>query len=391
VYEHASSNAMTYPPKTLALFGATGTIGDNTLAIIREHPSLFQVDVLTAGNNAEKLIALAHEFLPKCVVVMDIHHYKTVRDALPHSIQVLAEEAGLCEAAASDYECMVMAITGFAALKPTLTAIRAGRSIALANKECLVAAGELFMRECKAHHSTLIPIDSEHSGLFQLWQGIGNAIPHSVTLTASGGPFRLLPARELKHVTVAQAIAHPNWTMGAKISVDSATLMNKGLELIEAQHLFSLPAACLSAVIHPQSIMHCIIAFEDGSQLAQLSLPDMRTPIAYALHYPHRLTVNMAKLSLAEIGTLTFEAIDAARFPCFELAMEVMQAGEAAPLILNAANEVAVEAFLSGRITFTEIASLIRRTLDSMGRPSLITWEDVYALDAKARRVAQAF
>ena len=377
-------------PKRLALFGATGTIGDNTLAIVRQHPTLFRLEILSAATNVDKLIALALEFHPACVVVSDPAGYNAVRAALPASIAVLTGEEGLCEAAASDYDCMISAIVGFAALKPTITAIRAGRSIALANKECLVAAGALFMRECRAHHTTLLPIDSEHNGLFQLWQGIGANTPSTVTLTASGGALRLVPLQDLADVTPQQAVAHPNWKMGAKISVDSATLMNKGLELIEAQHLFDLSAHQLRAVIHPQSLLHCLIAFADGSTLAQLSLPDMQTPIAYALHYPNRLALPIPQLSLEQIGTLTFEAVDHNRFPCLNLAIAAMKEGGCAPAILNAANEVAVAAFLGGRVRFTDIAPLIDRTLTKVSRATLTTLDDVVEMDHLSRIAAEA-
>ena len=371
---------MTAPPKRLALFGATGTIGDNTLAIVREHPTLFRATVLTAGGNAEKLIALCNEFQPTIAVISDTASYRHVRDCLPASIQVLCGEEGLCEAAASDYDLMVSAIVGFAALKPTITAIRSGHAIALANKECLIAAGALFMAECRAHNTMLLPIDSEHNGLFQLWQGIGNNVPVSVTLTASGGALRDVPLELLCDVTQQQAIAHPNWNMGAKISVDSATLMNKGLELIEAQHLFGLHADQLHAIIHPQSIIHCLIGFGDGSHLAQLALPDMRTPIAYALHYPNRLALDLLKLSLSDIGALTFEPVNHDRFPCLNLAIAALREGGCAPAILNAANEVAVAAFLDGRIRFTHIAPLIERVLTKVARTHLTTLDDVIAI-----------
>jgi 1-deoxy-D-xylulose-5-phosphate reductoisomerase len=377
-------------PKRLALFGATGTIGDNTLAVVRAHPERFHLSVLTAGSNAEKLIALAREFTPECVVISDETHYAKAREALPPSIQVLSGERGLNEAAAKEpYDCMISAMVGFSALKPTIAAIRAGRSIALANKECLVAAGELFMHECRAHNTTLLPIDSEHNGLFQLWQGIGKNSPTKVTLTASGGALRHVPLEALREVTPTQAIAHPNWKMGAKISVDSATLMNKGLELIEAQHVFALAPEQLDAIIHPESLLHCVIAFADGSQLAQMCLPDMRTPIAVALHHPEHVALPIPQLSLAEVGKLHFEAIDTARFPCMMLAHHAMQEGGCAPTILNAANEVAVAAFLQGRIRFTDIAPMIEQSLTHTPRIDLTTLDDVIEMNHLSRVLTQ--
>ncbi len=368
-------------PKRLAIFGATGTIGDNTLDLVRAHPEHFDVTILTGGSNAEKLICLTQEFQPGCVVIADKQLQDTVRNALPDSVQVLSGEAGLCEAAAYDYDCMVSAMVGFSALKPTLAAIRGGKQIALANKECLVAAGTLFMEECQAHNVRLIPVDSEHNGLFQLWAALDGQSPEHVTLTASGGPFRHHTLEGMRAVTPAQAVAHPNWTMGAKISVDSATLMNKGLELIEAQHLFSLRPEQLQVLVHPESIMHCLIGLADGSQLAQLCLPDMRTPLAHALHYPQRLPVNMPKLSLSNLGQLTFEAPDTERFPCLQLAYDAMREGHSAPAILNAANEMAVAAFLEKRIRFTDIPAVIDKTL-CQTKPSIITClDDVFHID----------
>jgi 1-deoxy-D-xylulose-5-phosphate reductoisomerase len=380
---------MSIPQKRIALFGATGTIGDNTLSIIRQYPEQFRISVLTASHNATKLIALAQEFMPEVVVIADTTQAAAIREALPKSIAVLTGEAGLVEAAASEYDCMVSAIVGFPALLPTLTAIRAGRTIALANKECLVAAGALFMEECDKHHATLLPVDSEHNGLFQLWEATRHAAPEHVTLTASGGPFRTFSLADMQHVTPAQAVAHPNWNMGAKISVDSATLMNKGLELIEAQHLFALSPEKLRVLVHPQSIIHCLIGFADGSHLAQLSLPDMRTPLAYALHYPGRLSLDMPKLSLSDIATLTFEAPDTARFPCLQLAFDAMKAGDSAPITLNAANEIAVAAFLSGKISFTAIAELIDRVMQAMGTQSVTSLEEVVAINHLSRQRAE--
>lgn len=371
---------MSEGPQRLAVFGATGTIGDNTLAIARAHPEQFDIAILTAQTNHEKLAALANEFQPDCVVIGDERYYRALREALRSHIDVLAGEAGLCEAAEMPYDCMVSAIVGFSALRPTLQAIRAGRRIALANKECLVAAGALFMEECRRHDALLLPVDSEHNGLFQLWHALQGATPRHVTLTASGGPFRTMSWEEMREVTPQQAVAHPNWQMGAKISVDSATLMNKGLELIEALHLFALSPEQLQVVIHPQSIMHCLIGLSDGSELAQLSLPDMRTPLAQALHYPDRLSLDIPHLSLAERGSLSFEAPDADRFPCLGLAYEAMRLGGSAPLVVNAANEVAVAAFLEGRIRFTDIADVIRTRLQAHAPRPLTALDEVFAI-----------
>ncbi len=379
---------MSQHPKRIAIFGATGTIGDNALDIIAKHPTLFRASTLTANRNAKKLIALAHQFAPEQVVIGDDSLYKEVRDALPPSIHVLSGESGLIEAASLPCERFLSAIIGFSGLRPTMAAIEAGHTIALANKECLVAAGSLVMDACKRHKATLLPVDSEHNGLFQLWHTLQDATPTSVTLTASGGPFRGLTLEHMHNVTPAQAIAHPNWDMGAKISVDSASLMNKGLELIEAMHLFDVSPDTLHALIHPQSIIHCLIGLADGSCLTQCALPDMRTPLAHALHYPKRLALDIPALSLADIGTLTFEHADATHFPCLALAHEAMHAGQWAQITLNAANEIAVEAFLQEKIRFTDIAALIADTLAKSDSQNVSTLDDVYTIDHITREIA---
>lgn len=375
-------------PKRVAIFGATGTIGDNALDIISQYPALFRVTILTAHDNAAKLIALAKQHSPAQVVIANDAHYHTVRDALPDNIHVSSGESGLIEAAQQPCDIHLSAIIGFSALRPTIAAIKAGHTIALANKECLVAAGSLVMESCKQHHTTLLPVDSEHNALFQLWHALQGNRPSSVTLTASGGPFRHLSYDKMQHVTPAQAVAHPNWDMGAKISVDSATLMNKGLELIEALHLFDLTPEQLKVLVHPQSIMHCMIGMEDGSHLAQCALPDMRTPLAHALHYPERLKLD-ATLDLAEISQLTFEQPDTSRFHCLQLAYDAMHTGASACLILNAANEIAVHAFLKERITFTQIPAIIANALEKLDAPDIATLDDVYELDHISRETAR--
>jgi 1-deoxy-D-xylulose-5-phosphate reductoisomerase len=346
-------------PQRIAIFGATGTIGDNALAIIRSHPHLFAAHILVAQDNWQKLAALALEFSSKIVVIGNEAHYSNLRAALPASIEVCCGEQAIIAAAAEPYDAHIAAIVGFAGLKPTLAAIQAGRKIILANKECLVAAGELVMAEARRYHAQIIPVDSEHNAIFQLWRLTENNPAAYVTLTASGGALRRTPFAELPHITPAQAISHPNWRMGAKISVDSATLMNKGLELIEAQHLFALKPEQLKVLIHPQSIIHCLLGFADGSELAQLSIPDMRLPLAYGLHYPNRLPLENTQLNLGKIGKLEFVEVDNARYPCLHLAYSAMRAGGAAPIILNAANEIAVEAFLRNQIAFTDIFKIV--------------------------------
>jgi 1-deoxy-D-xylulose-5-phosphate reductoisomerase len=372
-------------PKNIAIFGATGTIGDNTLSIISTFPHLFKAHILTASENWQKLAKLAIEFQPELVVIGNDTHYQDLRANLPPHIEVRAGVQEIIAAAHLPCDAHVAGIMGFAGLAPTFAAIQAGHKIILANKECLVAAGELLMQEVGKHHATIIPVDSEHNGIFQLWSACANNPPQSVTLTASGGALRDMPLDQLAHATPAQAIAHPNWSMGAKISVDSATLMNKGLELIEAQHLFALKPEQLQVIIHPQSIVHCLVGFADGSTLAQLSSPDMRIPISYGLHHPARLPINLPALNLSTIGNLNFAPVDSTRYPCLRLAYEAMQSGSSAPIILNAANEIAVSSFLNGEIKFTDIYALVDSTLQHLSAPPATTLDEINQINHNAR------
>jgi len=378
--------------KSVTLLGATGTIGQNTLKILDAHPGMFELTALTAGENVTLLSEQARKFRPKRAVIAKAELYGALKDALSGTgIEAAAGEDAVLEAAALPTDIVMSAIVGAAGLKPTLAAIRAGTTIALANKECLVCAGPLMNREVQKYGARLIPVDSEHSAIFQLFdthrpEGIKN-----VTITASGGPFRTWTTEQMREVTPAQAIKHPNWNMGAKISVDSATLMNKGLELIEAFYLFPLKAEQLNVLIHPQSIVHCLIQMIDGSVLAQMSLPDMCTPIAYALSWPARIEAPVATLDLAAIGTLQFEAPDATRFPALRLAREALTTGGNAPTILNAANEIAVARFLRGQSGFLDIARIVEATLEKIDTQPLETIDDVLACDATARRIAETF
>jgi 1-deoxy-D-xylulose-5-phosphate reductoisomerase len=372
-------------PKNIAIFGATGTIGDNTLSIISTFVHLFKAHILTASENWQKLAKLAHQFQPELVVIGNDAHYKDLRSSLPPHIEVRAGVEEIIAAAHLPCDAHVAGIMGFAGLAPTFAAIQAGHKIILANKECLVAAGELLMQEVGKHHATIIPVDSEHNGIFQLWSACANNSPQSVILTASGGALRDMPLNQLAHATPAQAIAHPNWSMGAKISVDSATLMNKGLELIEAQHLFALNPEQLQVIIHPQSIVHCLVSFADGSTLAQLSAPDMRIPISYGLHHPARLPLKLPALDLAQIASLNFANVDNNRYPCLHLAYEAMQAGGSAPIILNAANEIAVASFLAGEIRFTDIAALVDATLQHLSASPITTLDEINQINHNAR------
>ncbi len=376
--------------KSLTVLGATGTIGVNTLKLAAMHPERFRVEALTAGDNVTLLAEQARAFKPKRAVIANASYYNELKDALSGTgIEISAGEDAVCEAASAPCDILMSGIVGAAGLKPTLAAIRSGTTIALANKECLVCAGELINREVAAHGATLIPVDSEHNAIFQLFDAQHPEWVESITITASGGPFRTWTHEQMQAATPEQAVKHPNWNMGAKISVDSATLMNKGLELIEAFHLFPVKAEQLQVLIHPQSVVHCLVQMMDGSVLAQLSCPDMCTPIAYALAWPERIKAPVKKLDLAAIGSLQFDAPDEARFPCLALAKSALKAGGNAPAVLNAANEIAVQRFLSGGIPFTGIAKIVEGTLESMDNGAMETIDDVLACDAGARRIAK--
>ena len=355
--------------QSLAVFGATGTIGDNTLDLVDRHDGRFRVSVLTAHDNIAKLATLAEKYHPDMVVVSNAAMADEARAALSdYSGEVAFGASGLAAAAAYPADIAVMAIVGFAALTPTLALIEAGRHIALANKECLVAAGGLIMQRAAQCKARILPVDSEHNAIFQLLDGRNTAALERVVLTASGGPFLDFDAHALAAVTPDMAKKHPNWQMGAKISVDSATMMNKGLELIEAHHLFALPPAQLDVLVHPQSIVHGLVYFADGAVLAHKANADMRIPLSYCLAYPERLPLNPAPLDLVQLGRLDFLAPDRKRFRCLALAEAAMRAGGLMPTILNGANEVAVAAFLDGHIGFTDIADYVEAAMESADR-----------------------
>jgi 1-deoxy-D-xylulose-5-phosphate reductoisomerase len=376
--------------KQVTLLGATGTIGQNTLKIIAAHPDKYALFALTGGENVTLLIEQAKQFKPKHVVIANPDHYNTLADAFKGTgTEVSAGQDAITDIAAMPADVVVSGIVGAAGLKPTLAAIRAGSTIALANKECLVCSGELMMREVRAHNATLIPVDSEHNAIFQLFDSKAPESVEAITITASGGPFRNWSMAEMQKATPAQAIKHPNWNMGAKISVDSATLMNKGLELIEAYCLFPMEAQQLRVLIHPQSVVHCLVHMIDGSVLAQMSTPDMCTPIAHAMAWPERIAAPVEKLDLAAIGSLQFEAPDASRFPALELARSAMIAGRSAPTILSAANEIAVNRFLKNEIAFTDIVKIVEKTLQTMDNAPLTHIDDVFECDRAARESAQ--
>lgn len=352
--------------KNLAILGSTGSIGVSTLDIVAAHPDRFRVVSLSAGNNLERLEEQIRRFRPQIVSVVQPGAARDLRQRLGSDApEVVSGVEGLIACAThGPVEMVVSAIVGAAGLVPTMAAIQAGKDIALANKETLVTAGPLVMEAVARHGVKLYPVDSEHSAIFQSLEGHRRSDVRRLILTASGGPFRNRPLSELGRVTPDDALAHPNWSMGRKISIDSATMMNKGLEVIEACWLFDLPPEKVAVHIHPQSIVHSMVEYIDGAVIAQLGIPDMKTPIAYALSYPGRLPLDLPPLDLCALKTLTFEDPDQEKFPCLALAYQAAQTGGTAPAVLNAANEVAVEAFLSGRIGFLDIATVIRRVLD---------------------------
>jgi 1-deoxy-D-xylulose-5-phosphate reductoisomerase len=381
-------------PLRLTVLGATGSIGDSTLDLVATHPERFEVVALTAQCNAVKLAEHAIRHRARLAVIGDESRYGELASLLSGTgIQAAAGPAAIEAAALEPADCVMAAIVGAAGLRPTFAAARQGRRVALANKECLVSAGETFLAHVRQHGAELIPVDSEHSAAFQSIGATDARSIEKIILTASGGPFRCLNQDELARVTPEAALRHPNWSMGAKVTIDSATLMNKGLELIEAFHLFPVEAHQLDAIVHPQSIVHCLVLLEDGSVMAQLSHPDMRTPIALALSWPERLKTPVRRLDLVSLGGLQFEAPDHERFPAIKLALAALSRGGAAPAVLNAANEIAVEAFLARRIGFLDITRTVARCLEKAEARGLIdlidTLEAVLAVDNEARGMAR--
>lgn len=389
---------MSAPKQKLVVLGATGSIGVNTLDVVSRHPGRYEVLALSAQNKVDRLAEQCVRFRPRYAVVGSDEAAASLEGLLRPSgsgtvvlagIEALERIASLPEA-----DTVMAAIVGAAGLRPTLAAARAGKKILLANKEALVMAGPVFMKEVQRNRSILLPIDSEHNAIYQsLPRDYSSNLEISgirrILLTASGGPFRLMPLEALEQVTPDQACAHPNWVMGRKISVDSATMMNKGLEVIEAHWLFNAPPDRIEVVIHPQSVIHSMVEYADGSVIAQLGNPDMRTPIAYALAFPERIEAGVAPLDLCQIGTLNFERPDFKRFPCLRLAYEALAKGGNAPAVLNAANEVAVEAFLGGELAFTRIPAVIERVLADVSWGEVSHLEDVLEADAGAREAAR--
>jgi len=379
--------------RSITILGATGSIGASTVDLIKRAPDRYRVEAITARRNAAALAKLARELRARLAVVADPAAYDELKDALAGSgIEPAAGEGGLLEAAQRPADWLMAAISGAVGLKPTLAAIERGATVALANKECLVCAGGLFMRRAAATGATVLPVDSEHNAIFQALAAGPREDVRRIILTASGGPFRTWTLEQIKAATLEQALRHPNWSMGPKITIDSASLMNKGLEVIEAYHLFALKPEEIDVLVHPQSVVHGLVEFRDGSVVAQLGSPDMRIPIAHCLAWPKRIDGPAARLDLARVRDLTFEAPDLVRFPALALARRALQAGGAAPTVFNAANEVAVAEFIARRIGFTAIPALVEATLAAAaGRGLLAEPADIdaaLAVDHNARSLA---
>ena len=378
--------------RRISILGATGSIGRSTLDLVERSPERFEVVALTAQTKVDALADAARRTNAKLAVIADPAQLDALRDKLAGSgSRAACGPDGLVEAATGEADWVMAAIVGCAGLLPTMAAIEAGKTVALANKEALVTAGSIMTDAAARSEATLLPVDSEHNAIFQCLAGSRREDVSRLVLTASGGPFRAFSLEEMRSATPSQAVAHPRWSMGAKISVDSATLMNKGLELIEAHHLFGLPSDRIDVVVHPQSVVHSLVEFVDGSLLAQLGSADMRIPIAYTLAWPERMATPSKRLSLAETGRLDFEAPDVERFPALRLAREALERGGGAAVVLNAANEIAVEAFLKERIGFCEISRLVEEILGTVDAPAPRSVEEVVALDRESRERSSSF
>jgi len=373
--------------RSVTILGATGSVGCNTIDLIRRNPSAFAVEAITGGGNAALLAEQALSLRPRFVAIADPESYGALKEALSgSSIEIAAGVDAVIAAAERQSDWVMSSIVGAAGLAPTLAAVRRGGIVALANKESLVCAGDLVMREVARSGATLLPVDSEHNAIYQVFDFERYDAVEELILTASGGPFREFTQDAMASVTPEQAVAHPNWDMGAKISIDSATMMNKGLELIEAHHLFAMPEERISILVHPQSVIHSLVRYRDGSVLAQLGQPDMRTPIAYALAWPDRMDAPVERLDLAALARLDFEEPDMERFPALGLAREALRAGGAAPTGLNAANEEAVAGYLAGRLGFLDIVGLVDHIVTDLAHIEAETLADIIATDAEARR-----
>jgi len=373
--------------RRIAILGSTGSIGRQTLDVVRQHPDMFEVQLITANNSADLLISQAREFDVNSVVICNESRYRQVADCLqPEGIKVFAGIGSVCQLVASDnIDIVVAAMVGFSGLAPTISAIKAGKIIALANKETLVAAGSIVMDLAEKHNAPILPVDSEHSAIFQcLLAAQGNKI-RKIHLTASGGPFRTWDRDRIERATKDSALKHPNWNMGAKITIDSATMMNKGFEVIEAKWLFNTEPDRINVVVHPESIIHSMVEFDDGAVIAQLGCPDMREPIQLALAFPQRLELNNKKLDFSSLGSMTFQSPDLEKFPALSLAFEAIKRGGNLPCVLNAANEVAVAAFLQDRIGFYDISAVVSACLDGADFVASPNLDDIFATDAQIK------
>ena len=377
--------------KNIAILGSTGSIGTQTLDVISEYPDRLYPSLLTANRNVDLLIEQALKFKPRRVVIAQSDCYTKLRDTFAgEPIEVMCGQQAIADAAAADdVDIVVTAMVGYSGLAPTISAIKAGKTIALANKETLVVAGELITRLVKQYGSRLVPVDSEHSAIFQCLVGEDPESVDKLILTASGGPFRTRPKEELYGVTRADALNHPNWSMGAKVTIDSASMMNKGFEMIEARWLFGIPSERIEIVVHPQSIVHSMVAYSDGSVKAQLGLPDMRLPIRYALNYPERLPSACRKMSVADYANLTFEAPDREKFPLLDMAFDAIHRGGNVPCALNAANEIAVAAFLADRIGFMQMPEVVAEAVARNRFIASPTYDDYVATNAEIRKIAE--
>ena len=376
--------------KQIAILGSTGSIGTQALQVIEEHPELYEAYALTANNQVELLAQQARKFMPAAVVIANEAKYLQLKEMLADlPIQVYAGADALCEIVeAKPIDVVLASMVGYAGLRPTMNAIKAGKAIALANKETLVVAGELINALAQQYHTPILPVDSEHSAIFQCLEP--NNVLEKVILTASGGPFRTFTMEQLQHVTKEQALKHPNWDMGAKITIDSATMMNKGFEVIEAKWLFGVRPDQIEVVVHPQSVIHSMVQYEDGAVKAQLGMPDMRLPIQYAFSYPQRIKASFDRLDFSTMKELTFEQPDTNRFRCLALAYEALTRGGNMACIVNAANEVVVSAFLKDKISFLRMSEVIEQTMAKVPFIQIPTYEDYVATDAEARRMAES-
>ena len=379
--------------RRIAILGSTGSIGTQTLDVIRQHRDLFEVVLLSARRSADLLIRQAVEFDAAHVVICDESRYAEVAEALQgRGTSVWAGIESLCDLVGMEsVDIVVGAMVGFSGLRPTLAALRAGKVVALANKETLVAAGVVVTRIARENGGTLLPVDSEHSAIFQCLLAAGGNPVEKIHLTASGGPFRTWEKKKIAGATAAEALRHPNWDMGAKVTIDSATMMNKGFEVIEARWLFDLDPDRIRVVVHPESVIHSMVEFEDGAVIAQLGCPDMRQPIGFALGFPQRLTVGNRKLDFAELGRLSFEAPDTGRFPCLQLAYDAIRRGGNAPCALNAANEVAVAAYLKGLISFYDIAKICEKALAGLNFAADPSLEDIFGTNREIAAIADGY